>query len=221
MQTLDVSMQQLLLRLYPETHPNLPQTLMLLRSLRELTQSKAGRPLSQIDNVSVYFYSFLRTALLSEKDKRKIFSASVLLLALLKESSRRGDQRVVSILQSDDDMEKRAAQIVASRKERRADGGAMEVEGSLLYLAVMKTKSKESWQMWVNAKPRMAILLKLATDSKKKVRKNGLAFLKRLLKDTNSNISHNLWSKGIGQFKILDYGFCGELNRCRLRGIYY
>ena len=57
--------------------------------------------------------------------------------------------------------------------------------------------------MWVNAKPRMAILLKLATDSKKKVRKNGLAFLKRLLKDTNSNISNHLWSKGTRIIQVL------------------
>lgn len=196
MQTLDTAMQQLILRLYPETHPNLPQTLVLLRSLKDLTEQKAQKPLTQIDNASLYFYSFLRTALLTEKDKRKIFSASVLLLALLKESSRQGDQRVISILQSDEDMEKKAAEIVAKRKEKREDGGSMEVEGSLLYLAVMKTKTKESWQVWVNAKPRMAILLRLATDSKKKVRKNALAFLKRLLKDTNAKFNTNFWNKG-------------------------
>lgn len=178
-------MLTLVRKVFDDSHPGFPQTILLLESLCNLTQQKAQATLDQIPNASIYFYSFLRTSLIKEKDPKKLFCVVTLTLMLLKDAVSQKDTRVTAIVQSDDELEKRLLELIPDRKKRiLGEGLSMQVELGLLFLAVMKTKSRESWDDFLVSKTRLSWLFKLATDNKRAIRKNALSFLKKLLRDT-------------------------------------
>ena len=178
---------------YDPSHPGYSQALLLLDSLQTLTQEKAQTSIQNIPNACVYFYSFIRSSLLTEQDTRKLFSLSTLLLFLLKDSTKQKEQSLLGIVQTDEQVEKRLLELLVRRKEKLRPGVTLEVEIGLLFLAVLKTKSKKSWNDFTKSKIRLNWLFKLATHNKKVLRKNSLAFLKQLLLNSSSpSITNNI-----------------------------
>jgi hypothetical protein len=186
MSTLHIRIQNQLKHYYNSSHPGYSQALLLLDSLKNLTEEKVQTPIENIPQACVYFYTFIRSSLLAEKDTRKLFSLSVLMLFLLKDDAKTRDRRLTGLVQMDEEIEKRIFELLLKRKEKLVQRVTLEVEVGLLFLAIMKTKSRESWQDFTKSKLRLDWLFKLATHNKKTLRKSSLAFLKQLLRSPNS-----------------------------------
>lgn len=185
-------MHQMLNQHYDQDHPGYSQTSFLLDSLRQLTEEKAKTPIGQIPSASIYFYSFIRSSLLSEQDTRKLFSLTTLLLFLLRDSARVGDQRLTPLVQSDDQVEERVFELLLRRKDKLSHRASLEVEVGLLFVAVLRTKAASSWRDFTRSKRRLEWLFKLAAHNKKTLRKNSLGFLKQLLRTARNAQSSSL-----------------------------
>ena len=187
MDVLDQRIHKLVTKHYDPSHPGFSQAIVLLSSLRTLTEEQTQIPLEQVTKPRLYFYSFLRSSILAEKDTRKLFSMSTLLLFLLKDGIKHKDLSLLAFLQKDDLMEKRILELLSKRKDKFAGSYTLESEVGLLFLAFMKTREKQSWQDFTLSKGRLDMLFELATHNKKILRKNALAFLKQLLRDPQKN----------------------------------
>ena len=187
MDVLDQRIHKLVNKHYDPSHPGFSQAMVLLSSLRTLTEEQTKMPLEQVAKPRLYFYSFLRSSILAEKDTRKLFSMSTLLLFLLKDGIKHRDLSLLAFLQKDDLMEKRILELLAKRKDKFAGSFTLESEVGLLFLAFMKTRGRQSWQDFTLSKGRLDMLFELATHNKKILRKNALAFLKQLLRAPQEN----------------------------------
>lgn len=183
MDVLDQRIHRLLTKHYDPSHPGFSQAIVLLSSLRTLTEEQTKLPLEKVVKPRLYFYSFIRSSLLVEKDTRKLFSMSTLLLFLIKDGLKFNDNSLVAFLQKDDVMEKRIIELLQKRKDKLATGITLESEVGLLFLAFMKTRARDSWKDFTLSKERLDWLFELASHNKKILRKNALAFLKQLLRD--------------------------------------
>jgi hypothetical protein len=116
------------------------------------------------------------------------------MLFLLKDDAKTRTCRLTALVQNDDVIEKRVFELLVRRKDKLVQGITLEVEVGLLFLAIMKTKSRDSWQDFTKSKIRLDWLFKLATHNKKTLRKSSLAFLKQLLRNSKSNFANPMKS---------------------------